>query len=322
MAIFEAMRWQFTAIIILIFCSASTAQEITKKRILTFDFRLVVDNDVFTLDLTKDQYYSSGIYPGVRWLADSGQRAKIIHTVKLNHRIYTPSWVGWNRQEQLDRPYAGQFSASFSNEYYFFTDRYMKLEMELGWMGPGSLVGKTQVTWHKILGLPEPRGWDFQINDTPILNAYLTYDHPFVSTPVFDILSESNVALGTVFNFVRQEIVFRAGKKKPLHQSAYVGGTLGNVRQLRPVYPSTTETYFFYAPGLEYVIYNASIEGNLIGKRSLYTDEAIRWVWQHRAGLMFSWPRFDLGIIAYWRTHENRKAQNHNYVGIRLNQRF
>lgn len=286
------------------------------------DYQLVVDNDVFTFDLEKDQYYSSGIFPAVRWLADSTQNAKVIHSVQLNHRVYTPSWVGWEFQSQFDRPYAGLLSLSLTRDHYFFSNQYLKLQLELGWMGPGSMVGETQETWHRWFGMPIPRGWKYQINNTPIINGYVAYIKPLYDADHFKISSETNVSLGTVFNYMRQEVTFKTGKLLALHQSAYVSSALGNQRKEKLPNPKTIESYFFYSPGLEYVIYNATIEGNLIGPPSIYTENAYRWIWQHRAGVMFSWPRFDLGFTVYWRTRANTNATNHSYAGIRMNQRF
>lgn len=297
------------------------AQKGNLKKHLTFDYQLVVENDAFTLDMTKDQYYSSGIFAAVRWLGDSTGKAKIIRSAQLNHRMFTPSWIGWENQVQLDRPYAGLLSASLIQEYYFHSNQYLKAHLELGWMGPGALVGETQTIWHQWFNMPEPKGWTYQINDTPIVNLYMTYVKPVYSSYHFELTAESNVGLGSVFNYFRQELMIRMGKLRPVYQSAYTGSSLGNQRQLSEV-PVLSEIYVFYSPGLEYVYYNATIEGNFIGERSTYTEESIHWITQHRVGIMFSWTRFDLGVIAHWRTRENTDATNHSFVGVRLNQRF
>lgn len=297
------------------------AQNTSLKKNLMFGYQLIVENDAFTLDLSQDQYYSSGIFPAFRWLTDSTKNAKVIRSVQINHRIFTPKWVGWQREQQLDRPYAGQLSASYTNEYYFVSNQYLKTQIELGWMGPHVLGGETQEAWHKWFGMPLPKGWKYQINDTPIVNFYMTYVKPFYSSYNFELSGESNLALGSVFNYARQELMIRMGELKPIHQSAYTSSSLGTVRQ-RYDEPTISEIYFFYSPGFEYVFYNATIEGNFIGEKSAYTEEPLRWVFQHRAGIMFSWPRFDLGIIAYWRSPENTDATKHDYVGVRLNQRY
>lgn len=309
-----------TALILLGFTTA-VAQGNQQRKNLRLDLQLVMDNDVFTLDLSQDQYYSSGIYPAVRWLGDSTKKSKVIYAVQLNHRVFTPSWIGWTNESALDRPYAGQLSASVAGEFYYASNQYLKAQLEIGWMGPSTFVGETQATWHDWFGMPQPRGWKFQINDTPIINAYLTYLKPVYSSYNFEIAGESNLGLGTVFNYARQDIMFRFGKLKPLYKSAFTGAFLGNKRSNQPA-KRTVESYFFYSPGVEYVFYNATIEGNIIGTRSYFTGEQINLVFQSRAGVMFSWPRFDVGFTCYWRTRENAKATRHKYAGIRMNQRF
>lgn len=293
----------------------------SQPRILKMEAQLIVDNDAFTGDLNQDQYYSSGIFPTFRILRDSGEKAKVIRSYQINHRMYTPSWIGWDRLERFDRPYAGVFSISAANEYYFLKGRYLKVELEMGILGPHAYVGNAQRTWHQWFGMPDPNGWKYQINDQPMVNLQLKWVEPLFYAKKVDLFSESSVATGTVFNYFRQDLIFRIGDLKPIHQSAYLSASLGNKGEKKR-HQLVQEAYLFYSPGLEWVGYNATLEGNFIGDPSVYTVKATQWVWQHRAGFMFSWPVFDLGITAAWRTRENREANHHNYVGIRLNQRF
>ncbi|MEQ9303630.1 MAG: lipid A deacylase LpxR family protein [Marinoscillum sp.] len=298
------------------------AQNKHQKEHLTFECQLVVDNDVFTLDLAKDQYYSSGIYPSVRFLMDSTKNTKNILSFQLNHRIYTPSWIGWEQKSLLDRPYAGIASVSSAWEFYFHKNQYLKTHLELGWMGPAINMGGLQKTYHGWFGMPEPKGWKYQINDTPVINTYLTYIKPFFSSYRLDLSTETNLSLGTIYNNVRQELMIRTGQLRPIHQSAYVSSFLGDNRRIRLPEPKLSEFYMFYSPGVEYVFHNATLEGSSVGKASVYTVDAINWVVQHRAGVMFAWPRYDLSFIYYWRSQENETATTHSYVGIRMNQRF
>ncbi|MEQ8471213.1 MAG: lipid A deacylase LpxR family protein [Marinoscillum sp.] len=298
------------------------AQSNLKKQFLTFDCQLVVDNDVFTLDLSKDQYYSSGIYPSVRFLMDSTTKSKNILSFQLNHRIYTPSWIGWEQKTFLDRPYAGMVSATGGWEFYFHNNQYLKTQLELGWMGPSINMGGMQKLYHSWFGMPEPKGWKYQINDTPVVNGYVTYIRPFFTSYRLDMSLETNLSFGTVYNNVRQELMIRTGQLFPIHQSAYTSSFLGNLRKPRLPEPKLDEFYIFYSPGLEYVLHNATLEGSYFGDASEYTVDAISWVVQHRVGIMFGWPRYDLSFIYYWRSQENETAMTHSYVGIRMNQRF
>ncbi len=290
-------------------------------KILKYECQLVVENDAFTGDLVQDQYYSSGIYATYRHLKDSSAKAKIIRSYQLNHQMYTPSWIGEKNLALTDRPYAGVAFFSIANEYYFFKGSYLKAGVDIGWMGPKVLMGATQKTWHSWFGMPEPQGWQYQMEDTPMINLNLAHVSSYFSSKYFEVSGESTLMLGSIYNLARYDLILRAGKLKPMNESAYLRSSLGNKEQ-RSADKITVESYFFYSPGIEYVIYNATLQGNLIGKESIYTTDATKLVWQHRAGVMFSWSVFDFGLISYWRRKENPEATNHNYVGIRLNYRF
>ncbi|MFT6865350.1 MAG: lipid A 3-O-deacylase [Cyclobacteriaceae bacterium] len=303
------------------FCFCFTLISFGQGKILKYECQLVIDNDVFTGDLEQDQYYSSGVYASFRYLKDSTEKAKIIRTYQLNHQMYTPSWIGEKKQESRDRPYAGVAYFSIANEYYFFSGSYLKAEIDLGWLGPKVLMGETQKTWHGWFGMPQPQGWENQIQDTPMINVNLTHVSAYFSSNKFELAGESTLQLGTVYDLARYDLIMRVGKLNPLNKSAYLRSSLGNIENRTPE-KIPVEAYFFYSPGIEYVIYNATLQGNLIGKESPYTTDATKIVWQHRAGAMWSWSVFDFGITAYWRRKENLEATNHDYVGFRMNYRF
>ncbi len=295
---------------------------LTAQSTLKFEGRLIVDNDIFTGDRASDEYYSSGIYPAFRYLKDSINQTKVIRTYQLNHQIYTPGYIRASSIEQMDRPFAGILSASVANEYYFRkSNSYLKAELEIGWLGPKALVKEAQTAYHRLFGMPKPLGWSYQIQDSPVIDVKIQHIKTLHSSSFIEMAIESNLNMGTVYNNIRAHLMMRAGSLKPLYKSAYTGSSLGILRERKGL-KKCIESYFFYSPGMEYVLYNATLQGNLIGKESPYTVAATKWVWQHRLGVMFSWEVFDLGVIGYWRKKENAEATNHNYVGIRLCQRF
>jgi lipid A 3-O-deacylase len=307
-----------TALLFFSVLFTSFAQEKTLKR----EFQVEADNDAYTLSLTRDQYYSNGIFLRYRFLTDSSKwkssLAKVVRSYDFNHRIFSPKYLAWTRSSQMDRPYAGQMSLSASNEYYYNDASYLKLKLELGWMGPALNTGDLQYAWHNALGMQLPQGWKYQINDAPIINLYGTYAKTLASIKDADVLSESNMALGTSFTHVRQEFVFRMGNLNAIHQSTQLNGVIGRKDDERKL----QEFYFFISPGVEYVAYNSTIEGNFIGRASIYTETRQPWIYQTRAGLLWSWTKFDFALLYYRRTKETSKSTFHKYVGIRMNLRF
>lgn len=294
----------------------------SQKKYLIQELQVENDNDAYTLNLNRDQYYSNGVAIRYRKLSDSTKwsdiHEKIIRSYDLNHRIYSPRHLYWEDSEDMDRPYAGQISLAASNEYYYKTQSYLKLKLELGWMGPSLRTGDLQYEWHKAFGMQLPFGWQYEINDAPIINTYGTYAKTLLGSKHIDLISESNAALGTTFTHLRQEVLVRIGDLKPIQNSIQYNGMLG----IENKGPDTHEFYFFLSPGIEYVAYNATIEGNWLGKESIYTEAREPWVFQMRGGVMMSWTKFDLAFIYYRRTKETPESTYHKYVGIRMNQRF
>ncbi len=293
-----------------------------QNKILTRELQVENDNDAYTLNLSRDQYYSNGVAIRYRRLLDSTRNkqgvAKVIRSYDINHRIYSPKHLFWENVEDMDRPYAGQITLSASNQYYLEKEAFIKAKLEIGWMGPSLRTGDLQYQWHKTFGMQLPLGWDYEINDAPILNTYWTYAQKIANSETLDLITESNIALGTSFTHARQELMIRFGTFKPLQHSTQYNGVLG----IENKGPGNHEFYFFLSPGFEYVVYNATIEGNLVGKESIYTETQEPWIFQMRAGVMASWTKFDFALLYYRRTKETTEATFHKFVGIRMNQRF
>ncbi|SNS86321.1 hypothetical protein SAMN05421640_1573 [Ekhidna lutea] len=310
---------KFVSIILLLLLSLSG---FSQKKYLTRELQVENDNDAYTLNLTRDQYYSNGVALRYRMLTDSTEWKpgikKVIRAYELNHRIYSPRHLFWKDSADMDRPYAGQITLAASNEYYTDRNAYIKLKLELGWMGPALRMGDLQYEWHKAFGMQLPLGWQYEINNAPVINGYGTYAKRLVDTNGIDLISESNIALGTSFTHARQELMVRFGDLLPIHRSTQYNGILGREDKG----PDTHEFYIFLSPGIEYAAYNATIEGNWIGKESIYTETREPWIFQMRGGLMMSFTKFDIAFLYYRRTKETTEATYHKYVGIRMNQRF
>ncbi|MEP1033432.1 lipid A-modifier LpxR family protein [Ekhidna sp.] len=308
-------------LIIIVFISTASLG-FSQKKFLTRELQVENDNDAYTLNLTRDQYYSNGVAIRYRSLTDSSRWksvvSKVIRSYDLNHRIYSPRHLFWENVEDMDRPYAGQITLAASNEYYYVKGAYLKAKLELGWMGPSLRTGDLQYEWHKTFGMQLPLGWDYEINNAPIVNTYGTYAVTLATGKDLDLFSESNLALGTTFTHMRQEFTIRVGTFKPIQHSTHYNGVLG----IENKEPGNHEFYFFISPGVEYAAYNATIEGNLIGKESIYTEIREPLIFQMRAGIMASWTKFDFALLYYRRTKETTEATYHKYVGIRMNQRF
>jgi hypothetical protein len=151
--------------------------------VLTFQY----ENDMLA---GTDKYYTNGVRlsytsPALRdqipWAADAlewlypfdpGAGARL--HVSLGQNMFTPSDIEIAELIPDDRPYAGWLYAGIALNVEARQDFFGKqfnwidaLEMELGVVGPASLAEETQKFVHDLIGSPEPKGWDNQLENEP-----------------------------------------------------------------------------------------------------------------------------------------------------------
>ncbi|MEM9329011.1 MAG: lipid A deacylase LpxR family protein [Bacteroidota bacterium] len=315
--------------IILSFWIGNTFGQGSNERVLRHEVRLLIENDVFT-SLLSDQYYSSGIYARYSRIQDSTRVGpkllSIINHFELSQRIYTANEVDKVRISEMDRPYAGIISFKAGKSYFFRSSHALEVQLELGWMGPKSFTGEIHEAWHQWLGLPDVNGWDTQVSDAPVINAHVRHGMQLLRTrdknPKLDILLESHLALGSVHNIIREQLIFRFGRTLPANLSGIFGNTLGGIRP-RKKPAKAMEAYIMYSPGVQYTIYNGTLQGGLLSRSpSLFTKDPNRWVYHQKFGLLLRYGTFDFNFVVHVHKPETVGVTSHQYAGIELKQRF
>lgn len=311
-------------------CTSLEAQLMPRKeKVLKNEIRLIVENDVF-VSLVRDQYYSSGIFAAYRHQLDSSRLGsniqKIIRSYDFRQRMYTSRFVEDTDLRDIDRPYAGILSASARQEWYFKKPHYLSVNVELGWMGPGSLTGDIHRIWHAAFGLPEPRGWFSQLENAPVANLFVDHAVSIAASkdPELngDIILKSSLAAGTIYNTVQENVIFRFGKILNVNESSHFGNTLGGTRtQFKS--DIAVEAYIFYSPGVRYTFYDGTLEGGLINAGpSVFTKEPRKWIYNQSFGLMLRYGTFDFNYLVYINSRETDGVRKHSYGAIELRQRF
>lgn len=151
----------------------------------SFVFSITEDNDLFVYPKT-DKHYSQGLHIGLlwpdetapwpmrplAWLPDFGLAgATHKYGLRIGQDMYTPVDLRANPPRLTDRPYAGWLFVGFIRDDRGTVANGIPardhLEVDLGAVGPDSLVSDTQVWWHKVIGSIPPTGWRYQINNEP-----------------------------------------------------------------------------------------------------------------------------------------------------------
>jgi hypothetical protein len=143
------------------------------------------ENDVFG---GTDRFYTNGVslavtHTGPSWMdpvADWLPWGKGRRTVgyDVGQGMATPVDKTRPVPDPNDRPYVGFLGVGLS----LHVDRsntYHGLRLVTGVVGPSSFAEETQRGVHRLVGIEEPQGWDYQFKNEPVLNLTYEYRHKF-----------------------------------------------------------------------------------------------------------------------------------------------
>ena len=190
------------------------------------EFQLFVENDMLA---RTDRYYTNGIkfgggtpfdmlqLPATKLLKQlAPESGSTIHLgLFLGQNLYTPKSIKISQPQPLDRPWAAWLYlggvAQRARE-----NRLDTVEIDLGLVGPSALGREVQTEWHKLIGSPQPMGWQNQIpNEPAFLVTYLAkYKHVLGSPYGLDLelVPHGGITVGTVMTLARAGGILRLGR--------------------------------------------------------------------------------------------------------------
>jgi hypothetical protein len=140
-------------------------------------------------------------------------------TFSLGQNIYTPEDLSLVPPDPDDRPYAGYLYASFG----IVADRGDRLDtiaLDVGVVGPASQADYVQRLVHDALGLDDPKGWSYQLENEPGLRLLYERKYRFgynFNLPVIDLAVDAAphyaLALGNVDTSAAAGLTVRIGDK-------------------------------------------------------------------------------------------------------------
>lgn len=201
-------------------------------------FSLMIENDAVG---DTDQGYTNGLRAA--WTSPAGKRpfwagigleklpllardATLRYEASLGQSIFTPQNIDRVRADPRDRPYAGFTHVGLgvtavAPARTSGVQRIDQLQLTLGIIGPASLAGDTQITWHRWFGFAPPNGWAGQLRNEPALN--LSYRQSLRLPPAHiagldaDLTPHWGFAIGNVYDYANAGATLRIGSDLPTH---------------------------------------------------------------------------------------------------------
>ena len=178
-------------------------------------------------------------------------------------RMQTPVDILETELISNDLPYAGLLA--WQGTAYSWDDFVAdQMSLYLGWVGPAALAEQSQKEIHRIIGSDDPKGWDNQIRNEPIVKVelqriwslYRNENNRFQ----YDVLGLGGAGLGNLETATKGGIALRWGT----NLSASVGAfSLQADRHVNPLaFTDANDFYLFVGARAGYVAHDILINGN------------------------------------------------------------
>lgn len=300
-------------------CTTSFAQSFKNE----FGFK--TENDAYLATL-HDRYYTNGLLIYFRSAINptklSAEIEKKTFEVSAGQKIFTPYSGQAPKKENQDRPFAGYLYAGGAYSIFYKDEAVLKTSAEIGTVGPNSLAEKAQVFLHKTVGFYPPAGWDYQIKDEVTLNLSANYSKLLyrLDDNTIDFSWQGYANLGTTFSGAGASFLIRAGRLNQLFNSAYHNAVIGEAKTKKL---NKSELFFYIKPQLNFVAYDATIQGSMFNNDSPVTFGVKPLVFEQQFGINYSSNRFTVDFNIIFKTKEVKSiAEPQNYGGLSLYYRF
>lgn len=320
------MRNSSILILLLFISRLLQAQKVADDYLSEFSITTENDNYAFTF---SDGYYTNGLFlkysQPSRWKTGARIR-KIISTYELGQKIYvSQDWQNRNLYT-IDRPFSGYLFFEKGYHLFFEKGHVLKTGLATGATGRASMARQVQSWYHKATGLPDIRGWDYQLNGEFSMNLSAEYHYNInyhtKNKKLFEAMVTGEANIGNAFTNLSAGLLLKLGNIEAPFNSGYkqarTGKGTGN--QLR----KRGEIFVYYHPRWMRQFYNATVEGPFFKKDTTHFSADInRFLYYHSWGIFYSEKRWSLDLHFGMKNKEAVTMRSREVTGsISLGYRF
>jgi len=277
------------------------------------------DNDSYLMQ-GSDRYYTDGYYMYFRHALSTDNSASLQNKVlgfEFGQKIFNPqsgsiaNSEGVDQPGFVDRPFAAYLYVGSTLNFLYKNESSLKLSAQIGVVGPAALGKQIQDWVHDNFGFYHPSGWEYQIANDPELNLSAEYKRLLARSESIDVSLDAYGNLGNGFSGAGIGPIFRLGNFNQLFNSVTTQSSVIHNTSVAPLHKN--EIFFYYTPMLNYVAYDATIQGSLFKKRSPDSQEITLdkepIVFSNQVGVAFTANRFEFDIAAIFQTKTDKEMQ-------------
>lgn len=282
------------------------------------------DNDAY-LATKQDRYYTNGLFISYKHALTAGKdtNTKKIWSISAGQEMFNAQAGRISEIEYVDRPFAAYLYLGGSMQWLKSNENSIKAELQVGTIGPAALGKEVQTFLHKTVGFYEISGWEFQLNNEVGINSVINLHYLLARSKSegIDISLPIKANLGTTYTGLGLSTLIRIGELNPFYHSV---ATLSNVATKAENNVADSELYFYLKPTLNYVAYNATIQGGLFrDDKGPVFYEAKPFVFSQELGVAFAKNRWTANFSLVFRSKEIETMQkSQQYGSVDLYYRF
>lgn len=268
--------------------------------------------------LDESEEFIQGVANWVPTLRTDADQQRYKLGLALGQNIYTPEDTETTVLQPDDRPYAGWLYVAMLAQAQEKDGKMLRVvELSLGVVGPSALGRQAQNGWHDIIQVPHAQGWEHQLANEPALmlsweRRYRLHTLELGGRRVFDLIGRGRATLGNVHTHLAVGGKVRLGWNLPADFGADLirpaGGAIANTGG-----QSGFSAHAFLSAEARLVGRNIFLDGNTwryshaVRKRPLIGDFS--------AGVVLTWPRFQITYTQDMRTREYRSQDKPDVFG-------
>ena len=294
---------------------ADTLHPLSSARLLRYTYA----NDLF---FRTDYYFTQGMtltlmHPAlarlpVRHLLAAGPRGSTRqHGLTLRYDGFTPLRIQDAFIRVGDRPYAAYLYASFFRlNNHPSRHQCLTTALEIGFIGPAAGGKELQTAIHRVTGNAEPRGWDYQIRNAPIIGYRVDFEKQMAASRHAELLATAAASLGTLYTYAAASLHLRVGLLTPYFANpgpTGAGSRLG-LRHWQLYSQATLQGRL--------IGYDATLQGNPFTNRDPYTlpaSDVRRAVLRSSGGVVLKHNKLRIEATATWISPEFAEARSHRW---------
>ncbi len=218
------------------------------------------DNDGF-LGRGQDRYYTAGnflYFNHALTVTDTNYLANKILGFEIGQKIYTPQSGLILAPGYIDRPFAGYLYIGSSLNLLYKNESNLRIEAQIGFVGPHAYGKETQDLIHKTFGFYTPDGWEYLVQNDFEINLSAQYNHLLFRIDNVDMSFNSYVNAGTGFTGLGAGGIIRLGTLSPLYNSISTSSTVSKNKA-----NTKGELFLYYKPLVNVIAYDATIQGSM-----------------------------------------------------------